>query len=421
MKETLRKYSPTFVWNLLKNIKKHTYISEADIIFYLSRFDLFTSSSFYKENIKNMVWLNSIKPESILSPGIENTNYFPDFYDGKYNKVSNVIPDVCLYKFNNARVHIDSSQILLSDCIVIDNCPKVLPSLCRFSYGLIQYHNTKLAYIQKRSKVVFADKAFFLGGDGCSNYYHWTVEIVSKLHYFTESKVIGDDVVIVLPEYVKKYDSFYRLVKSFDIERFRLVFIGVDEVLEAKSLYYINSPSKATYVKLGDSHLPDDRINFDKKSIEAIRYNVLNSSAYKNFKNKNKNKKRIFLARKSNSVRKYNQLEVIALVEKYQFEVIYIEDFCFYEQVDVFQNAEFIIGASGAAWTNLIYIREGAKAISWLSGNLSTFAIYSSLAKYYSCELKFIKCQEIENQVHSDYTLDLSKLESLIISLDAQE
>ena len=110
---------------------------------------------------------------------------------------------------------------------------------------------------------------------------------------------------------------------------------------------------------------------------------------------------------------------IIPFFEKEGFQAIYLEDYSLEEQISIFYQAEFIVGPSGAAWSNLIFCQSGAKGISWLSEELSNFSVFSTLAKIFKCDLKFVLSDQLEKEgdIHSNYTIKLTNLISLYNSM----
>lgn len=77
--------------------------------------------------------------------------------------------------------------------------------------------------------------------------------------------------------------------------------------------------------------------------------------------------KRIFLTRKSTKKRHYNESEVWGVLKEYGFEVVAPETYTFCEQMALFNNADYIVGGSGAAFTNLLFCHSGCKVICFRS------------------------------------------------------
>ena len=128
---------------------------------------------------------------------------------------------------------------------------------------------------------------------------------------------------------------------------------------------------------------------------------------------------KIFLVRKLGQLRQYNQDEVLSYFKTQGFQPVYLEEYSFDEQIALFKHADFIVGPSGAAWTNLIFCKAGCKGISWLSEPLSEFSVFSSLARIFECDLRFVLTDQItdEENIHSDYVINVADLENLYLKM----
>lgn len=88
--------------------------------------------------------------------------------------------------------------------------------------------------------------------------------------------------------------------------------------------------------------------------------------------------RRIFVSRKSNQ-RIVNMSEIENIFIKHGFEIVYCEEMSFMEQVQLFNNAEFVAGPTGAALTNILFCNPGTKFIC-LIPKKSRFYSYSTIA-----------------------------------------
>jgi len=75
--------------------------------------------------------------------------------------------------------------------------------------------------------------------------------------------------------------------------------------------------------------------------------------------------RRIFLARKQQASRRYNHTEVSDVAEAQGFETFYLEDLSFRESVEIFTQAEAIVGPHGAGFANSIFASPGTRILMW--------------------------------------------------------
>lgn len=72
--------------------------------------------------------------------------------------------------------------------------------------------------------------------------------------------------------------------------------------------------------------------------------------------------KRIFISRKDSGVRiLYNEDDVFKLFEPYGFKRYVMTDLIFLDQVELFSNAEVVVGAHGAGMVNILFCQPGTK------------------------------------------------------------
>ena len=117
--------------------------------------------------------------------------------------------------------------------------------------------------------------------------------------------------------------------------------------------------------------------------------------------------KKVFLARK-NSQRSYNQNELIEIVKKYEFNIIYTDELNLLEQISLFSNSKYIVGPTGAAWTWLIFSpKNKLKCLIWLPEYLNNACNFSNLANILNHDLRFIKIEDkYNNDKHYNFHTD---------------
>jgi hypothetical protein len=370
-----------------------------------------------KDKCKKIVWLDFLKPQEILKKAELVKIYSPKYRNEKQTEFAVPKPAIGLYTFRNATLHIHSSHVVLDDVIVMERLAHVPLQECNYRTGCIEYYDENFAIINRGTDIIYVDEAFSLVGNGSFNYYHWTVEIASKIKYFLSSKLSGRKIKILLPEHVKNIDSFSTMFEILLANCYEAFYVGKNQTVKVEKLHMINTSTNLVFNISAFSELPRDGYFFDKGSLSFLRNTILHSKQYKKFLilNKKEVKRKVFLARRAGSVRAYNQFDAIELAKTYGYEPVYLETLTFLEQVFLFQNVESVIGPSGAAWTNLIYINKNACAISWLGDNLNYFPVYSTLAKKFGCNILFMTCKVMEiSNIHTDYVIELDELEILI-------
>lgn len=422
LKKIAKKYLPKPVKTYLIKSKKYwiDFFIKFRISLYAQKKYNWLKSLFqalFNEKPEKIVWLDQLEQIKVLKPRSSSYVASPK-YNGFQQKKEIENPEICIYKLSNARVVIESSHIILEKEVVMDRLPHVLVEECNYATGLVKAHNKELALLCKKNReVIYVENGLFFGGNGSWNYYHLVFEMFSKICYLQNMDLKIKDTKIILHQSVclnKNYKTLLDiLLTGYEYE---LIFVDKLKVVKVQNLYHITPPSNIVFnVKKGGSFLTD-YVYFDKESVDYIRNKVLSEVKKRNLITKEL--KRVFLARKPGSARGYNQDEVYSVLEKYGFTAVYLEDLSLLEQAKLFNELDFVIGPSGAAWTNLIYLSSGAKALSWLPSNISDFSAYSSMAHYFDCDMSFIKCEPVDDkELHTSYKLNVHVLESEIKEL----
>ena len=371
---------------------------------------------------KNILWLDQLDKSYLVNTCETHAciSYSPII--DKLNKAAEVHyfqSRVSMYQLKNVLMNIRSSSFLLqdSDTLVVERLVDVPLEYCDYSAGFIRMHNANYALIRLNRKIIKFKKIFFLGGNGCFNYYHWVMEISPKI-LFLSNQVLDKYPVdcIVCDASIENIES-YRKILNIMLNAAKIdlpiVFVNNYHEVYAEEVLYINNLNNVVFN--------------NKNKLSSVKYSHFSASFLSDIRNTlmysdNSMKSlysKIFLARKSIQLRKYNQDEILKFFIQQGFQPVYLEEYSFEEQIALFKHADFIVGPSGAAWSNIIFCKAGCKGISWLPEQLSEFSVFSSLAKIFECDLNFVLTDQIsdEKYIHSDYTIDLDDLKRLYFKL----
>lgn len=256
------------------------------------------------------------------------------------------------------------------------------------------------------------DTAILCGGQGSFNYYHFSLECLPKVWMSSLLPDEFSEALIILPKECESIPQFQDLVNILAPKRRKLYlksndFASVKRVLVFDEVNYgpFNLPS-GRWPTLADYYAHDACMDL---FLRHLRSSVLPDVQ------RGGRKSRIFLARPSNR-RSYNQDEVISLVKRYGFEVVYPESLNIASQAALFNGASVVVGPSGAAWVGLSFCDPGTQAISWLPPEYSGFCSYASLAYKCNADIYYINSKYARSLRSTDdvyklgYTVDISAL-----------
>lgn len=325
--------------------------------------------------------------------------------------------DIVLYAIENAVGSINGSSFYDQDRAYIEKIQAIDGDDALYTTGNLIYHDKVNAVFRVNENLHIEKNCLFLGGDGSFNYFHWLIEILPKLIYLEKDVIKKLNIeLIAVSEKVGQTSAFKAaldiLMDKIDTP---VIYLPQDKDLSFRKVYYINSFNRVLFhPRQGVSRITD--CVFSRTSLDLLRGNIFSSIYYdpKNFSGKSFPKK-IFLMRGKVSdynKRDYNQSEVLEFFKGKGFLPVFPEDYSLFEQAYLFNNAEQIVGPSGAFWSNLIFCSPGTIALSWLPVDFKEFSVYSSIAKFYMVEMRFVT-YEAYRGLHSSYKIEVDEIKEI--------
>ena len=254
-------------------------------------------------------------------------------------------------------------------------------------------------------------KGILLSSYFADNYYHFTFQSLAKLRLCGE---IEKNIPLLVHESVTKYPSFQQLLGICNVDKRELIMLSTDKQYDVDELYYI-SPQMISVpnYRVGAIKMPDDDL-YCEESLAYLREMMLPHMDME-FKVSEK----VFLQRRfASSRRGYNEEECEQLLTEYGFVGVRPESLTLGQQIAMFNKAKCIVGATGAAFTNLVYANPNSKYIA-LEGARSGESIFSSLAAFNGAHLVYL-CDSSRgvltdaSQEHGEFHIDVNDLKLLI-------
>ena len=287
---------------------------------------------------------------------------------------------IYIAELNNVSILGGTGLVLSRDEAITDVCVNDTDNRVRYVSGAIRRANKKRFYLEVQGQTEEIDKAINLCGLAACNYYHLTFEILSRFGYI---KQYCDecDIPVLIDAGIQKIPQFMELAKHILGER-TIVFVPEYKRILCRKLI---QPSMNTWMPM----------NVIKKYDFRVSDNLIARSAVDNIRQATndyrlgKANKKVFISRKNAFLSRIeNEEEVADLFRRNGFEIICTEDLNYREQVELFSSASCIVGASGAALTNLVYCNPGT-VFGCMIPEKYNFCIYSSLAYMVGCKVLF--------------------------------
>ncbi|MBF9001157.1 glycosyltransferase family 61 protein [Vibrio nitrifigilis] len=250
------------------------------------------------------------------------------------------------------------------------------------------------------------------------NYWHWSFEILTKLIKLNESinniPYKKNDIVLVVDSKIP--NQFKRSLDILNKNNFEVLLLDNSQALSCNNVLYISNLNMIINNRQYTSR-PELDFYSDRSSLISLREEVLESERNITFVNK---PKRVFIYRAiglgahNRSIANYEEL--IYTLYKYEFTMINVFTLTYDEQIELFANAEIIVGMAGAEFVNLIYMHSGANVIMINPATAAaSFYSFQYLADISNVNLKYFMSNSSNlNNIHSESSVNVKYFENLL-------
>lgn len=254
-------------------------------------------------------------------------------------------------------------------------------------YLLSQYIKNKKINLNKNETYILAFDYWSHG------YFHWMCDTLPRLMAI---KSLLTDAILLLPQ-----NYTYPFVKE------SLAYFIFKEIFFIPSNTFAHAPNLIIPEHIASTG------NFNPEIMCQIR-ELLTSG--KNTRDANQ---RIYISRKKAKYRYViNEEEVIEIVKKYDFKIIYYEELTLNEQILLTSNAGIIIGIHGANLTNILFMKPNSFVLELRKENDNENNAYFSLASAMRVHYLYQFCKysnsNYDHPTRFDLIVDTIKLEANI-------
>jgi len=412
------------------SINKITYRLRIEIIYWLCQQGIFfqhfiklLSNKTY--HIFKFTSINSIKSIilkriQILSTQSNFVHYCaPLFSDYTFIDTKNNENDFILETYVAS---IDSVKIIGgSNLILIDNSYAIYElkdidkkKTTKFSDQGIRFYDDSKCMVSIDETGVTFENGIILSGNFTWNYYHLLFEFIVKFEILNKTS-IDKSIPILIDKICIETSQYSQLINIFNIDNRKIIPIEKGKMYSLKKGFHISCPNLIPPDILKPQLLKPDDLLFNLNSLKFLRETLLP------LKSDLVTPKRIFLSRSNASKRrKFNESEVFELLKKYNFEMVFPENYSIIEQIAIFNNAEFIIGGSGAALTNVIFCNVNCKILVLVNSYIP-FSGFSTLADYVHAKMIYVTGDTIKvdkiKSLHESFILNPKKIEQTLLNL----
>jgi len=217
-----------------------------------------------------------------------------------------------------------------------------------------------------------------------SNYWHLLADELCDLTLLTESgiKINEFDHIIFEKSY---FNAGKELQEIFGLNQVNQVSLQEQLHIECEELYFFTGS-----------------FCLSKYALSLVKYKI-KSSLKQSSSNSGVYSKRIILSRGTSNTRRWlNEKQCLQLLDSLDFKIIDPSNLSLSLQVELFSNAEIIIGPHGAGLTNIIFCNPGTKVMEIRAqeqcGEYSSATCYEELSAIFGIEHYTFRCPSIERK-----------------------
>jgi hypothetical protein len=233
-------------------------------------------------------------------------------------------------------------------------------------------------------------------GLGFNHYYHWTHDLIMGMRGVEH--LLPEDTQLLVPETMRPFQT--ETLELLGLRGRPLVPFPQDACWELENLYVVtprmktNLDSREPYVWFRDAAMR----RYGVSQVEPTR--------------------RLYLSRaRDDHWRTTNEPEVEALLQEYGFETVTPARFSFREQIELFAQAEVIVG-TGAGLFNMVFSSPRTKILQFQDSGHIVHALWTA-AGALGLEYHYVVCESVPNPGRdADLRVPLEKLERSLQVMD---
>jgi hypothetical protein len=169
------------------------------------------------------------------------------------------------------------------------------------------------------------------------NHYHALIDVIPRLYLLNQPEYQNINEIKLL------FPSEPTTIESFFINKLAPKNLKITVVDNPDNLYLIDELIFPTFMsRLGSGYLPSVYLNFFRDKVLPKR--------------KSKKSNKIFISRaKARHRRLINENELFEALEPYGFKKYFLEDLSIQAEIELFYDADYVVGVLGAGLTNIIF------------------------------------------------------------------
>lgn len=326
---------------------------------------------------------------------------------------SSNLPDLLLTLFSNVLVigGCDGLVDYKKKILISDVSASIDTEIYENAKGFIESQHKRYAIGEKINNYSEIATGISLCTCFSNNYYHSLYDCFLKL-LIVDSLDIKQDIPLIVDSDIKAIPQLYEIFLLLNKKNREVIWVDKGMKLLVNKLYYLNSVHIQPHQIKNVTKINYADFRYDISALRMLRETCLK------IKEQKKYPKKIFLSRKGHVRRKYNEDELFEVIRKHGFEIVHPETYSFKQQVSIFNQADVIVGPTGAAFTNILFCHPGAIGIC-LMGKEMNIPIFTAGSYVANARLLYFignntSLTTSSHEIQSDFIIDASKFDEFL-------
>lgn len=332
------------------------------------------------ELFKNATKQYIIPSRIVHTPEVEDMNYFPKsklLQNSSYN-----FPGGYIIRLTDVIYHTGDGTLTTPSRVILSESINGWREKQKFS--IRETYLSKLVPLSE-------DVSYSIFRSTNNGYYHTIIDNLPRLYLLSQINSVSS-LKLLVPDKLTKIESFF-------IDRLLPVNVNIEYVAPKKSYLIKNMIFPSFVTRPFSGYLPPEYLAYFKERVLPKRprrkINRILISRGANLRNPLRQRRRFL-----------NEEKLIEKLKKYGFKSYCLENMSIEEQIDLFYDAEFVIGAHGAGLSNIVFSKD--------IGVLELFASNCVLPYYYylakSLGHKYSYLYGNKNNIHADFLANINEI-----------
>ena len=230
-----------------------------------------------------------------------------------------------------------------------------------FDHGPVRQNNVfRRPYLSTPKRIHGTVFSLLTGGGGNANFYHWFVDVLSRLAVLTHSP------------WSRQVDYFLvpNTALPFQLESLELLGIPKEKVINGMDFPHIQADRLivASHPRTTTYHIPRDLTDFLHEAFADLSIEEDPALADHQY---------LYINRGDAPKRKVlNEPDVEIALKKLGFQSLSLSDYSLKQAIQLFRNAEMIVAPHGAGFTNLLFCNPGTRVLELFSDKFVNHYFY---------------------------------------------